>query len=183
MSVRDPDGSDRIDADAGRASRSGDAISRDAGDSAGDVGRQLRGSSLLLAGRMISKLVNFGVQVAIVRLLSKEDFGVFAYGLAVILAGELVVKLGLGRGANRFVPYYAERGQKAEVMGTLALASGTIGVLGILGFAALWGVSSLSLRGFPTGEGARVVLILSLLAPVQAWDTIGIQTLACFSRA
>jgi len=53
--------------------------------------KQLRGSSLLLAGRLLSKLVNFGVQVAIVRLLSKDDFGVFAYGLALVLAGELSI--------------------------------------------------------------------------------------------
>ena len=96
------------------------------------VGGQLRGSSLLLVGRLFSKLVNFGVQVAIVRLLSKDDFGVFAYGLALALAGELVVKFGLGRGANRFVPYHAERGENAEVVGTLALVSATIVGLGVV---------------------------------------------------
>lgn len=151
-------------------------------DSERAVGRQLRGSTLLLAGRMLSKLVNFGVQVAIVRLLSKEDFGVFAYGLALVLSGELVVKFGLGRGANRFVPYHAERGEHGEVMGTLALVCGTIVTLGALGFAGLWWVAGLGLGGFPTGEGARIVLILSLLAPIGALDTIGIQLLACFSR-
>lgn len=147
-----------------------------------DTGRHLRGSSLLLFGRFISKFVNFGVQVAIVRLLSKDDFGVFAYGLALALAGELVVKLGLGRGANRFVPYYSERREYAEVMGTLAMVCGTIVVLGFVGFGALYWISSLGLSGMPAGPGARVVLILAILAPVQALDTIGIQTLACFSR-
>ncbi len=148
----------------------------------GDTGRHLRGSSLLLFGRLISKLVNFGVQVAIVRLLSKGDFGVFAYGLALALAGELVVKFGLGRGANRFVPYHAERREYGEVMGILGLVCGTIVVLGLLGFGALYWISGLGLSGMPAGEGTRVVLILAILAPVQALDTIGIQTLACFSR-
>ena len=146
------------------------------------VGRQLRGSSLLLAGRLIGKVVNFGIQVAIVRLLSKDDFGVFAYGLALALAGELVVKFGLGRGANRFVPYHAERGERAEVVGTLALVSSTIVGLGVLGFAVLYWISGFGWSGIPAGEGTRVVLILAVLAPVQALDTIGIQTLACFSR-
>ena len=148
----------------------------------GDTGRHLRGSSLLLFGRLITKLVNFGLQVAIVRLLSKGDFGVFAYGLALAQAGELVVKVGLGRGANRFVPYHAERREYAEVMGTLALVCGTIIVLGCVGFGALYWISDFGLSGMPAGQGARVVLIVSTLAPVQALDTIGIQTLACFSR-
>lgn len=146
------------------------------------IGRQLRGSSLLLAGRMLSKLVNFGVQVAIVRLLTRDDYGAFAYGLALVLSGELVVKFGLGRGANRFVPFYVERGRNALVMGTLALVCSTIVVLGMLSFAVLWWVSGLSLAGFPSGSGATVVLILAVLAPIQALDTICIQTLACFSR-
>jgi len=146
------------------------------------LGKQLRGSSLLLAGRMLSKLVNFGVQIAIVRLLTKDDYGAFAYGLALALAGELVVKFGLGRGANRFIPYYAERGQRGEVIGTLALTCGVIVGLGILCFAMLVWVSGLGWSGFPSGEGGRVVLILAALAPVQALDTICIQTLACFSK-
>ncbi len=145
------------------------------------LGRQLRGSSLLLVGRVLSKFVNFGIQVAIVRLLTKDDFGAFAYGLAIALAGELVVKFGLGRGANRFIPHYAEHGQRAEVLGTLALTASVIVVLGSFSLAILWWVSGLGWAGFPSGNGARVVLILAALAPIQALDTICIQTLACFS--
>ncbi len=144
--------------------------------------KQLRGSSLLLAGRLLSKLVNFGVQVAIVRLLSKDDFGVFAYGLALVLAGELVVKAGLGRGANRFVPYHAERGDREEVMGILALVSSVIVGLGLVGFVVLGWLADLGLAGMPSGEQVRIVLVLAWLAPVGALDTIGIQTLACFAR-
>ncbi len=146
------------------------------------LGKQLRGSSLLLAGRMLSKVMNFGIQVAIVRLLAKEDYGAFAYGLALALAGELVVKFGLGRGANRFVPFHAERGERAEVIGTLALVCSVILVLGAVSLAALWWISGFGWAGFPSGQGGRVVLILAALAPVQALDTICIQTLACYSK-
>jgi O-antigen/teichoic acid export membrane protein len=123
------------------------------------------------------------MQIAIVRYLTRDDFGAFAYGLALVLSGELVVKFGLGRGANRFVPYYVERGDHAEVMGTLALVCGTIVTLGGVGFACMAWIAGQGLLGFPTGEGRQVVLILSLLAPIQALDTICIQTLACFTRA
>lgn len=146
------------------------------------LGRQLRGSSMLLAGRLMSKAFNFGIQVAIVRLLVKDDYGAFAYGLALALAGEFIVKLGLGRGANRFIPFYVERGQRAEVMGTLALVTMTIVSMGALGVAGLYGISTLGLSGFPSGDGGKVVVILALMAPIQAMDSVCIQTLACFSR-
>lgn len=148
----------------------------------GTTTRQLRGGGLLLAGRLLSKLVNFGVQVAIVRLLSRDDFGVFAYCLALAAVGELVVKAGLGRGANRFVPFYAERGERAYVMGTLGLVTAVILGLGVVGFVGVWWMSGLGLVGMPSGDQVRVVLIMAWLAPVQALDTIGIQTLACFAR-
>ncbi len=41
--------------------------------------KQIRGSSLLVAGRVLSMAVGFGAQVATVRYLSKGDFGAFAY--------------------------------------------------------------------------------------------------------
>jgi O-antigen/teichoic acid export membrane protein len=146
------------------------------------LGRQLRGSSLLLAGRMLSKFVNFGVQIAIVRMLTKDDFGAFAYGIALAASGEVVCKLGLGRGANRYVPFYAERGERHLVMGTLALVCGTIVSVGAVAFGVLYWMSGLGWAGFPAGEGGRIVLILAALAPVQALDTICIQTLACYSK-
>ena len=41
--------------------------------------QQIRGSSLLLTGRLLSLAVNFATQVLIVRYLSKTDFGAFAH--------------------------------------------------------------------------------------------------------
>ncbi|MGE0621965.1 MAG: oligosaccharide flippase family protein [Pseudomonadales bacterium] len=155
---------------------------RDAEPAGGSIDRQLRGSSVLLAGRLLSKFINFGVQVAIIRLLTKEDFGAFAYGLALVAAGEVLVKIGLGQGANRFVPYYFERGEHDRLLGTLLLVTVTILVLGGAGFAALWWIAGYGLAGFPSGTGSTVVLLLALLAPVQALDQICIQTLACFAK-
>lgn len=147
-----------------------------------DIDRQLRGSSLLLAGRLVSKFINFGVQVAIIRMLTKDDFGAFAYGLALVAAGEVLVKLGLGQGANRFVPYYFERGEFDELLGTLMLVAATILILGAGGLGLLWWISAQGLDGFPGGSGGSVVLMLWLLAPVQALDQLCVQTLACFAK-
>jgi len=66
--------------------------------------RQIRGSSLLLGGRMLSLAVNFATQVLIVRYLSKADFGAFAYGLSIVSLGEALAVLGLDKAIARFLP-------------------------------------------------------------------------------
>src|SRR5688500_12149456 len=43
----------------------------------------LRGSALLVAGRVIAILVNFAVQVVTVRYLPRPDYGIFAFALSV----------------------------------------------------------------------------------------------------
>lgn len=148
-----------------------------------DTHRQLRGSGLLLLGRLGSKVINFGVQVAIVRILTKDDFGAFAYGLALVAAGELLVKIGLGQGANRFIPYHFERREYSELMGILAAVSAMIAGLGLVGWLGLLWISQSEVSGFPAENGALVVLIIAFLAPLQAFDSIMVQTLACFSKA
>ncbi|MEM9758623.1 MAG: oligosaccharide flippase family protein [Pseudomonadota bacterium] len=142
------------------------------------IGRQVRGSGMLFAGRILAKFVNLGVQVAVVRLLTLEDFGAFAYGLALVLAGELLVKLGLGRGAGRFIPHYYEHGEYDRLLGTLVLVCGTIMVLGTLGLGLTWLAYREAWAGFPSGDGGLVVLTLAVLAPVQALDGVCIQILA-----
>ena len=42
------------------------------------MSRQIRGSGVLLAGRVLSKIINLGIQVSIVRYLTRDDFGAFA---------------------------------------------------------------------------------------------------------
>lgn len=142
-----------------------------------------RGSAILLAGRMLSKVINFFIQVAIVRLLTKDDFGAFAYGLAIVGAGEVAVKMGIGLAANRYIPHFYENKQNAHLLGTLAAVALTIIVLSVLGYGALWTLTTLQLAAIPAGAGGLVVLTLALLAPINAVDQVCVQTLACFSRA
>jgi hypothetical protein len=66
--------------------------------------RQIRGSSLLLVGRFLSRGVTFAVQILIVRYLSKSDYGAFAYALSIVTLGTTVVTFGLDRAITRFVP-------------------------------------------------------------------------------
>src|ERR687891_388910 len=75
------------------ASTPAEAVAGAAGDAA--TRKQIRGSSLLLVGRVLSLGVNFGVQVLIVRYLTKADYGAFAYALSLVALGSSIASLGL----------------------------------------------------------------------------------------
>jgi O-antigen/teichoic acid export membrane protein len=57
----------------------------------GSARKLVRGSTLLLAGRLISKLANFATQILIVRYLSQSAYGEFAYALSVITVAQSVI--------------------------------------------------------------------------------------------
>jgi O-antigen/teichoic acid export membrane protein len=145
--------------------------------------RHIRGSSLLFAGRLSSVGVNFATQVLIVRYLSKADFGVFTYGLALVAMGQSVTVLGLDKAVSRFLPIYDEQRAHDMVLGALLLVTATIVALGAAFVALVFGLHGL-LGGPAAGGGAAttVLLIIILLAPVQALDDILMSTFAVFTR-
>ena len=77
------------------ASSSTEAVAGAAGDVA--ARKQIRGSSLLLVGRVLSVGVNFGIQILIVRYLTKADYGAFAYALSLVALGSSIATFGLDR--------------------------------------------------------------------------------------
>ena len=153
-------------------------------DSAGDTARQIRGSSMLTGGRGISLLINFAVQVLIVRYLSQEGYGAFAYALALVTVGESIVGLGLDRAVTRFVPIFEERQQYDRVFGTLVLAGGTVVGLGLAFMLLLVGLQGW-LAGSIIGDPqlVTVLVILAVLAPIQAYDGVIIGMFAVFGNA
>ena len=159
----------------------GHAAPARAPDGADATRRQIRGSSLLLAGRMLSLAVNFVTQVLIVRYLSKSDFGAFAYGLSLVALGESLAVLGLDKAISRFLPIYDEQRDYNKLFGTLIMAGGTVLSLG-LAFLLL----ALGLHGFASGDlggkGQAVAVILICLSPVQALDDVLMGTFAVLSK-
>jgi O-antigen/teichoic acid export membrane protein len=150
----------------------------------GDAARkQIRGSSLLLGGRMLSLAVNFATQILIVRYLSKADFGAFAYGLSMVSLGESLAVLGLDKAISRFLPIYDERGERGKLFGTLLMAAGTVVSIG-LAFLLL----AIGLHGFAGGDlgsddqALTVILILICLSPIQALDDLLMGAFAVFSK-
>ncbi len=147
-----------------------------------ETSRQVRGSSLLLVGRTLSMAINFAVQVVIVRYLSEEDYGAFAYALTLVAFGQTIITFGLDRGFSRFLAIYDERADDERLLGTIVMVGGTIAVLGTLlvlvVFASRdWLATTLS------GDlaGAPLLGILILLAPIQAIDELLTAMLAVFA--
>src|SRR5437660_680375 len=72
--------------------------------------QHIRGSSLLLGGRFIALALALVTETALVRLLSKTDYGSLAFALSVVAIGGTAAALGLDKSAGRFVPIYEEEG-------------------------------------------------------------------------
>ena len=146
--------------------------------------RQIRGSSLLLLGRVLSVGVNFGIQVMIVRYLSKADYGVFAYVLAIAGAGQSIAVLGLDRSIARFLPTYDERGEHGRLLGSLLMVTATVAGMGIAFVLCVAALRDLVAGGIGQSDDAvALLLILVLLAPVQALDELLMSVFAVFTRA
>lgn len=144
--------------------------------------RQIRGSSLLLVGQMLAKGVNFGVQVLIVRYLSKTDYGAFAYALSIVALGESIATFGLDRAITRFVPIYHERRDYSKFFGTIIMVVSTILCLGLamaLFLHSFRGFVGRSLVG--DQQSLSLLLLMIFLSPVQAFDGLLVGMFAVFA--
>jgi O-antigen/teichoic acid export membrane protein len=145
--------------------------------------QQVRGSSLLLLGRVLAAVIGFATQVLIVRHLSKSDYGVFAYGLSIVVLAQTATTLGLDRAVSRFVPIYEERGERDKALGTIAAVVGAVAALGALVVIAAQLLDHVVAGSFTNDTRAvRVVLVLVLLAPIEAIDNLLIGLFAVFDR-
>lgn len=145
--------------------------------------KHLRGSSLLLAGRLISMAANFVIQVMVVRYLSKNDYGAFAYGLSIVSLGTQFILLGLDKTITRFMPIYQEQNSYNKVFGTMLLMAGTIASLGLSLILLLYGLKDWlgqTLVMDPLALNLLVVVIA--LVPVRAFDQMFLGLFTVFSN-
>ena len=146
--------------------------------------KHLRGSSLLLFGRLIALLLNFGVQVLTVRYLTKADYGAFAWALSIVAIGASVNLLGLTKTASRFIPIFEERRDYGSVVGTLVYA-----VTSIIGVGAAFVLLALATRSLWSGtlvedaRAAQIYVLVVALTPIQALDNLGQGLAAVFLGA
>ena len=145
--------------------------------------RNVRGSMLLLIGRLVSLLFTVVTQVVIVRALSKSDYGVFAYAFTLTAAGRVLMSLGQGRLLSRFMAKYEEEKDFARLFGAILMAVGAIVVTAfvLLGAMAL-GVAPLIGASFDNPSTTKVLLVLMFLAPLNALDQVFVSIFAVFSK-
>lgn len=145
--------------------------------------KHLRGSTLLLVGRIIAMATNFAVQVLIVRYLSKSDYGAFAYAMSLVSLGSSLAVFGMDKTVTRFLPIYQEKGEQSKLFGSLMLILTTI--LSVSFFLVLL---VFGLRGWLTGaylhdqQTVKILLLVILLVPVQAFDSVLVGMLAIFAK-
>jgi O-antigen/teichoic acid export membrane protein len=144
----------------------------------------VRQSSLLLVGRIISKLANFATQILIVRYLSQTTYGGFAYALTVATTAQNLVALGLDRSIVRFLPIFQEQRDYPKLFGTIVMAVLVIVSLGLVMALALFGLQGFLGAWVPNKEMTMpLLLILIFLAPLQALDDLLVGMFAVFAKA
>jgi len=145
--------------------------------------RQVRGSSLLVVGRVAAMGISLVTQVIIVRALTKTDFGAFAYALALAAAARTLLSLGQGKLLSRFMATYQEQRDYNRMFGALLLAVGTIAITSVVTIVALF-IFSDALVGTAVDSptAIRLVLILIILSPIEALDQVFVSLFAVFSK-
>jgi O-antigen/teichoic acid export membrane protein len=144
----------------------------------------VRGSALFTGGRLISLLFTVTTQVVIVRYLSKTDYGAFAYALTLVGAGRMLLSLGQGKMLSRFLSVFDEERQFGKMLGSLFLAIVTVALTSAVGLALpLLFVDDLATSALGEADAVTLLLVLVVLAPMEALDEIFISVFAVFTKA
>lgn len=147
------------------------------------VRKHIRGSSLLLFGRLAMLGLNFGVQVITVRYLTKSDFGAFSYALSFVAITAIVSLFGLDKAIGRYIPIYQENKDYPRMLGTILLT-----LYAILGISAVVVALTFGFQGlivqFTTGEPLSVslLLIVIFIGPIQGLEGYFQGLMSVFAR-
>ena len=145
--------------------------------------KQIRGSSLLLLGRMIGLGLDFVAQVLIVRYLEKTEYGAFALALSIVALGTTICLLGLERTVGRFAPIYQERGDLGRMWGTIVVVVSTVITIGLALVLAVYAFQGLIGGAVDNELALSILLVMIVLSPLQALDSLLIALFATFGSA
>ena len=155
--------------------------SEDLSTSEAERSAQIRGSSGLALGRVVALLLGLAVQVIIVRTLTKAGYGAFAYAMSLVPALRLVVSFGTTKATSRFLALYREQGDGPRLAGLLVLQTVGFVVMGAIVWI-VFATTPLADTLIPDDTIRRVLLVLILLAPVEALDDMFEGFFATFSK-
>lgn len=148
-----------------------------------EVSSQIRGSSVLMLGRIMSVFVNLVVQALIARGLTKGEFGHFAYALSLVSMVATFITLGIDRAVPRFVALYDERREWGHLAGTLIIQLTTVLTLGLFAIVGVIGLQSW-LADVAIGDPGvtAVLVVLIFLAPLEALDQVAVSLFAVYAK-
>lgn len=148
------------------------------------IRKQIRGSSLLLSGRLLSVGINFATQILMVRYLTTSDFGALGYALTVVSLFQTFSMLQFQEVIYRYVPIYHEQRDYGRLLGTLVLTLGTVAATSGLVLTLFFGWPSLLLR-YMSHEQLPIHLlgIMIFLVPLQALDAVLMALFAAFANS
>jgi O-antigen/teichoic acid export membrane protein len=146
--------------------------------------KHIRGSSLLLTGRVLSMVLKFVFQVLIVRYLSRGDYGAWTYALAAVTFFKGFAVLGLTKTLPRFLAIYLEREEYPRFFGALGLILGTLMLTSSLVVVVFYlfpeQLTALAGQG---PESVPLLFIVILLLPLKLLDEFLTELCATFSKS
>ncbi|NJO83583.1 MAG: flippase [Blastochloris sp.] len=151
----------------------------------GAVTKQIRGSSLLVFGRLIALVINFAAQVIVIRHLSKSDYGALAYGQTIAAALQSVVVFGLSDTIARYVPMYREQQAYGKMYGTIIVAVTTVLLLSVPVVAAALqfpGIATSVMVQDAREQAPAILLMLVFLVPLEGLGMLLNNLFAIFAE-
>jgi O-antigen/teichoic acid export membrane protein len=143
----------------------------------------VRGSSLLLLGKVLALGLNFVTQILIVRYLSKTDYGAFAYALSIAMLFKGLALAGLPDTVSRFIPIFLQARDYRSTAGTVLLGLATVLLTG-LAFSAMIALGLAAFGSALVDDRTTIVLtmVLGLLVPLEALNDLLTALFATFSK-
>lgn len=143
----------------------------------------IRGSSLLLIGRLLAIGAGVLIQILIVRYLPQSAFGAFSYCIAVVNLATIAVSLGMEQTMSRFAAIYDETGQRSRLSGAILVYLGIVLALGTVAVGTAYlGRDELNRLIIHDPQTAELLAVMMLLAPLQAFDTLSSTLFAVYGR-
>lgn len=138
-----------------------------------DIHREhMRGSTLMVLGRLISMALNLAVQVLAVRYLGKSGYGAFAYAVALSALATNVVLLGQDQALGRFLPRFETEGRPGRARGAMVVGFATVFLLGGAIVALVVGLRAIGIDLTSDEQAAAVLVVLIGLSPLVAFDEL-----------
>ncbi len=128
--------------------------------------RLLRTTSFLMAARIFGTGLGFLIQLALVRLLTSADYGIYVVAMSLAAVLSILCAFGFPSITARFVSLYAEQGDRSNLAGFIDAAQRHALALSI--FVTGLGAALIFLGGFVPHAYQMPLFLACLLAPVLA---------------